>query len=436
MSHIDPITVGLIGMGIFLLLLLLKMPIGFAMALVGFAGFAYLTSFSSALSKLAIVPYRAIASWDFFVVPLFVFMANVCLQFRFGEDLYGMTFKWMGGLRGGLAMATIVACAIFAAISGSSIGTALTVGVVALAEMKRYNYNRLLATGCVAAGGTLGIMIPPSNPMILYGIMTETSIGKLFIGGVIPGLIQATLFLITIIIVTLRRPDMAPKGPRTSIKEKIFSLKRGGEIILLILILLGGLFRGWFTPTEAGAVGAFVSLLIAILRGRFSWGKFKEACLETMRTTGMIYTLMIGALLMNYFLTVSKVPTELARVVGSLPIPPLGIMAMIMGLQIFLGCFIDALAMLLLLTPIFFPLALQLGFDPVWFGIMLTLMGEIAAITPPVGINVYVIKGVAEDVPMETIFKGAMLFFFADIVLVVLLLFFPKLALFLPSLMK
>ena len=436
MSPMDPIIVGLIGIGIFLLIMAMGMPIGFSMALVGFAGIAYLISVESAFGKLAIVPFRVVANYEFTVIPLFIFMANICFQAGLGRDLFDLAFKWLGPFPGGLAMGTVVACAIFSAISGSSIGTAVTVGLVALTEMKKYNYAPKLATGCVAAGGTMGVLIPPSNPLILYGIITEQSIGKLFIAGIIPGILEAVFYIITIYIICRLNPKLGPRAPNVSFKEKLAPIGRCGEVVLLVVFVLGGLFIGWFTPTEAGAAGAFGSIVIALARRRLDWRKFKEACLETLRTSGMIYALIIGASIMNYFLAVSRLPTEVARVIGGLPLPPIGIMALVMVLQIVLGCFIDALAMMLILTPIFFPMAMQLGFDPIWFGIMMVVMGEIAVITPPVGINVYAISGIAKDVPMETIFRGIFPFFIADICRVALLLFVPQLALFLPSLMK
>jgi tripartite ATP-independent transporter DctM subunit len=282
----------------------------------------------------------------------------------------------------------------------------------------------------------MGVLIPPSNPLILYGIITEQSIGKLFIAGIIPGILEAVFYIITIYIICRLNPNLGPRSPKVSFKEKLAPIGRCGEVVLLVVFVLGGLFIGWFTPTEAGAAGAFGSIVIALARRRLDWRKFKEACLETLRTSGMIYALIIGASIMNYFLAVSRLPTEVARVIGDLPLPPIGIMALVMSLQIVLGCFIDALAMMLILTPIFFPMAMQLGFDPIWFGIMMVVMGEIAVITPPVGINVYAISGIAKDVPMETIFRGIFPFFIADICRVALLLFVPQLALFLPSLMK
>ncbi|MFC1901626.1 TRAP transporter large permease [Chloroflexota bacterium] len=434
--EISPIVIGLIGMGILFLLLAMGMPVGFAMFITGFVGFAYLTSTGSALTKLAIVPFRTISSYHLAVIPLFIFMAHICFSAGLSRDLYELAYRWMGRLPGGLAIATIGACAVFAAVSASSVATAVTMGLVALPEMKKYNYDPKLATGAVAAGGTMGSMIPPSAGLILYGIIAEVSIGRLFMAGVIPGLIEAVFYTILILMLCKFNPKLGPRGPSFSFKEKLAPIGRCGEIMALIALVLGGLFVGWFTPTEAGAVGAFGAIAFSMVRKRLSWQRFKAASLETAKTSGMIYAMLIGAMTMNYFLAVSRIPTELAGFVSGLPLTPLGVMAIIMVVYFVLGCFISSLAIILLTIPIFLPLVLHLGFDPIWFGIMITLMGEIAKITPPVGINVYAIAGVAKDVPMETIFKGIMPFVVVDMFRAALLLFVPQLALFLPGLMK
>ena len=433
-TELSPIVVGLIGMGILFLLLAMGMPVAFSMALVGFAGLAYLVGVDSALAKLAIVPFRAAANYEITVVPLFILMAHICFQAGFGRDLYDLVFKWLGQLPGGLAIATVGACAIFAAISASSIATAVTLGLVALPEMKKFNYDPKLATGSVAAGGTMGVLIPPSGVLIIYAIIAQQSISRLFIAGLIPGVLEAIFYITTILILCRLNPNLGPPGPKTSFKEKLAPIGKCGEVVVLIAFVLGGLFIGWFTPTEAGAAGAFGAIVIALARRRLNWQKFKNACFEALKTSGMIYALVIGAFILNYFLAASRIPTELASFVGGLPLAPLGIMVLVMLVQVVLGCFIDAMAMLLLIVPIFLPLALDLGFSPIWFGIMLVRMGEIAVITPPVGMNVYAISGIAPDVPMGTIFRGVIPFVIADICHVTLLLFIPQIALFLPGL--
>lgn len=434
--ELSPIAVGLIGIVIFFVLLALGMPVGFSMALVGFAGFAYIVSIESALSKLSLVPFTTISSYDYAVIPLFVFMAHMVFSAGLGKDLYNLAFKWLGWLPGGIAIATIAACAMFASISASSIATAVTMGLVALPEMRKYKYDDKLATASVAAAGTMGVLIPPSNGLILYGIIAEQSIGRLFMAGIIPGILEAVFYIILVIILCRLNTRLGPAGPRASFKEMMAAFGKVGEVVALFVLVVGGIYFGWFTPTESGAIGAFGAIVIALARRRFSWQRFKEACINTAETAGMIYALLIGAFLFNYFMAISTIPTELARVAGGLPLPPLGIMVFVIIIYIILGCFIDAMAMVLLTVPVFFPLVLGLGFDPIWFGIIAVRMTEIAAITPPVGINVYAIAGVAKDVPMGTIFKGIMPFVIADLCHVTMLLFFPQVALWLPTLMK
>jgi C4-dicarboxylate transporter DctM subunit len=332
-------------------------------------------------------------------------------------------------------MATVAGCAGFAAVSASSIATATTFGLQALPEMKRYNYDPALATGCIAAGGTMGILIPPSGMLIIYGIFTGTSIGRLFSGGMIPGILEAIFYMITIYILCLWKPSLGPRGPSYSFREKIAAFGSCGEIVGLVVLVLGGLIIGWFTPTEAGAVGAFGAIVLSLIRGRLTWSKFKHALAETIKTTGMVYVILIGAFILNYFLAVTTIPFWLADTISALPLPPLAIMAAMIMVYLFLGCIMDAAAMILLTIPVFFPLAMSLGFDPIWFGIIIVRVVEIGMITPPIGVNVYVIAGVAPDVPMQTIFKGIVPFLIADVFHVLLLLFVPAVVLFLPGLM-
>jgi C4-dicarboxylate transporter DctM subunit len=431
----DAVTIGIIGMVAFFLLLALGMPIGACMALVGFAGFVFIISLTGATTKLAVVPFSTISGYELAVIPLFIFMAHICFSAGFTRDLYDLAYKWLGGLPGGIAIASIAACAVFAAISASSIATAVTLGLVALPEMRKHGYADELATGAIAAGGTLGTMIPPSAAFIMYGIMTQNSIGKLFMAGVFPGITQALLYMVAIFIICRINPKLGPKGPSTTWKEKFIPILRCGEIAVLIFLVLGGLFIGWFTPTEAGAVGVFGAILISFARRRFSWKTFKAGCFDTAKTTGMIYFLVIGAFLMNYFLAASTIPTLFAEFVGGLAVSRWLILIFVIIVYVILGCFIDALAMILLTLPVFYPLMMGLGFDPIFFGVIATLMGEIAVITPPVGMNVFAISGIVK-VPMATIYKGIIPFFIADIVLVVLIITIPPLSLWFPSLMK
>lgn len=431
----SPIVVGVIGFVALFSLLAFGLPIGVGMAVVGFGGLWYLISQGAAIVKLGIIPFEVMTNWGLATLPLFLLMAHIVFAAGFSRDLYGVAAKWLGHQRGGIAMATVGGCAGFAAVSASSLATAVTMGLVALPEMKRYNYDPALSTGCIAAGGTMGQMIPPSAGLITYGIITGTSIGRLFAGGLIPGIIEAVFYIITIYILCRWKPSLGPRGPRYSLKEKVMSFASCGELIGLIILVLGGIIFGWFSPTEAGAIGAAGAIVFSLFRRRLNWEKFKNALVETMKTTGMLYGILIGAFVFKYFMAVTTIPFALADLVGGLPLPPLAIMALIMVVYLFLGAIMDALTMILLTIPIFFPLAMSLGFDPIWFGVILVGMTEIGLITPPIGMNVYAISGIAPDVPITTIFKGVIPFLIADFCRMALYLLVPAVVLFLPSIM-
>lgn len=430
------IAIGFIGIIVLLLLLVVGMPIGFAMMLVGFVGFTSLVSFSGAFHILAKVPYEAITNYDFCVIPLFFLMAAVCLVAGFGKSLFRLAYAWIGRIPGGLSVATIGACAMFAAASASTIATALTIGKVAIPEMQSYKYDNRLACGCVAAGGTLGILIPPSGILIIYGIITEQSISKLFIGGIIPGIILSLMFIGVTILWARFNPVLAPPAPSTTMREKLTVIVESLEMVVLLLVVIVGLIVGWFTPTEAGAAGAFGAIILSIVRKRLNMENFIEAFKDTLYGAGMVFTILIGALIFNAFLAVSTIPMELASWVSGLGLPPVIIMVLILLVYLVLGCFIDAFSMVLLTIPIFFPVVKTLGFDPIWFGIITVLVVEVALITPPVGMNVYVIWGISQDVPMEDIFRGIIPFLAALIIFITLLIIFPNLVLFLPGLMS
>lgn len=432
----SPVMVGLIAFVVLFILLALRMPIGAGMALIGFAGLWYLVSSSAAFAKLAIVPFQTVSNYELAVLPLFLLMAHVVFSTGMGRDMFNLAAKWLGHQPGGVAMAAVAGCAGFAAVSASSIATAATMGLVAIPEMKRLNYNPALSAGSIAAGGSIGVLIPPSGVMIIYGVLTETSIGKLFIGGIIPGILEAVFYMITIYILCTWKPNLGPRGPRTSLLEKIVAFKSCGEIFALVILVFTGLFIGWFTPTEAGAIGAFGAILFSTIRGRLSWHKLGDAFIETVKTTGMIYCILIGAFIFNYFLAATTIPYVISEYITSLSLPPLGIMVLIMFVYLGLGCFLDAAAMTVLTIPIFFPLAMSLGFNPIWFGILVVRAMEMAMITPPIGMNVYVIAGVAPDIPMQTVFKGIIPFLIADLCHVALIMFVPAVALFLPSIMS
>jgi len=431
-----PFELGLIGIGILLIILFSGMQIGFGMGFVGFLGFAVLIGFGPALGLLKTVPYSTFSSYNLSVIPLFILMGTFAHFAGLSEDLYEAVYKWLGNLRGGLAMATVGACACFAAISGSSLATAATFGRVALPEMRRYNYDPALATGSVAAGGSMGILIPPSVILIIYGIITEQSIGKLFIAGFIPGVIEALGYMTVIAIITRFNPALGPRGPKTGFIEKLAALSKTWEVVFLFLIVIGGIYLGVFTPTEAAGIGAFGAFVFSLLKRRLSKKTFKETLSSTVTTTAMIFVIILGAMLLGYFLSVTRIPFELAGFVAGLPVNRYLILSLVLIVFLALGCVMDSMAIVLLTMPIFFPLIVQLGFDPIWFGIIVVRVTEMGLITPPVGLNVFIIKGVAPDVPIGTIFRGIFPFLMADVCEVILLIALPQLALFLPSMMK
>ncbi|MBN1848084.1 MAG: TRAP transporter large permease [Deltaproteobacteria bacterium] len=431
------ITLGILGFIILFALLAVGVPIGGGMALMGFLGLWLLISDVAAFTKLALVPFQTATEYSLAVIPLFILMAQVVFVSGMGRDLFTLASKWLGHKRGGVAMAAVAGSAVFAALSASSIATATTIGLVAIPEMKRLKYDPALATGSVAAGGTMGVLIPPSGALIIYGILTETSIGKLFAAGIIPGILEAIFYIIVIGILCYWKPTYGPRAEKTTFKEKIKALGMCGEIVALIIFVLAGLILGFFTPTEAGAVGAFGAIVITTLRKRLTWVGFKNAIIDTFKTTGMIYGILIGALIFNYFVAITTIPYVLSDFIGALPLPPMVILIMILILYFFLGCFLDVAAMTVLTVPIFFPLVISLGFDGIWFGIIFMRMAEIAMITPPIGMNTFVIAGVAKDMGIEmgTVWKGIFPFLIADFFHVALLIAFPILSLFLANML-
>lgn len=428
-----PTVTGIIGITALFVLIFLRIPIGFLMIIVGFLGFGMIVSFDAAMKLVAMDIFSTFSSYNLTVIPLFVLMGQIAFHSGISKKLFDTAYKMIGHLPGGLAIAATGACAGFAAICGSTNATAATMAAATLPEMKRYNYKPSLATGVVAAGGSLGIMIPPSVIFILYGVLTEQSIGKLFIAGIVPGILLALLFIITILIWTINIPDAGPKGRNTDASEKLKSLTGVFETLLLFLLVMGGLFGGIFTPTEAGAIGAFGSIVIALVKRSLSWEGFCAALFETTRITCMILVIVAGATIFGKFLAVSRIPFDIATWIGGVDLPSFMIIMMILAVYLIGGCFIDALALIMLTVPIFFPVVTSLGYDPIWFGVVMVLVTQVGVITPPVGANVYVVSGVARDVPLEIIFKGAIPFLIAMVICVLLLLPFPQIALFLPS---
>jgi C4-dicarboxylate transporter DctM subunit len=431
----SPEATGIVGIVILLLLFIAQMPVAFAMAFVGFAGFAYLNGIESALTLLAQDVFETLSSYPLSVIPMFILMGSFAYASGISERLYRTCYTWFGQYKGGLTVATVMACSGFAAISGSTAATAATMGSIALPEMKKYKYDDKLATGTVASAGTLGILIPPSTVLIVYGILTEESIGKLFIAGIVPGALLTFLFVITVILLCWRQPDLAPPGPRTTFKEKIVSLGGIIEAILLFMLTIGGLFLGWFSPTQAGAIGAFGAFCIGLFRGKLKIRRTVEALVDGLRTACMVLFIITGAAVFGHFLAISNIPFILADWVGSLPIPPMAIMGIIVLIYFVGGFFMDSMALIIVTIPIFFPIVTKFNFDPIWFGVIVVMVGEMGVITPPVGVNVFVIKGIAPQVPLYIIYRGILPFLGAIMLLTAALLIFPEIATFFPDLM-
>ena len=432
----SPETTGIAGIVLLLFLFLLRMPVAFAMAFAGFIGFAYLSGIESAFTLLAHDIFETLSSYPLSVIPLFILMGSFAFASGISQRLYTTSYTWVGQLRGGLTVATVIACSGFAAICGSTAATAATMGKIALPEMKKYGYDDELATGTVAAAGTLGILIPPSTVLIVYGILTEESIGKLFVAGILPGFLLSLFFIATVIVLCLRNPDIGPPGPQTTWKQKLRATTGIIEAVLLFLLTIGGLFLGWFSPTQAGAIGAFGALAIGVMRRRLRLKIAIEAAKDGLRTACMVLFIITGATVFGHFLAISNIPFVLAEWVGGLPIPPLAVMAVMIFIYFIGGFFMDSMALIVVTIPIFFPVVMKLGFDPIWFGVIIVLVGEMGVITPPVGVNVFVIKGIAPDIPLRRIFRGILPFLVALIILTVLMTVFPKIATFLPGLIR
>ncbi len=430
-----PTTIGLIGIAALFILIFSKLPVGYLMAIIGVVGFGSIVSFDAALPMMATEVFSVFRSYSLTVIPLFVFMGQIAFHSGISSRLFDAAYKFVGHISGGLAIATIGACAAFSAICGSTNATAATMGAATLPEMKRYNYKPELATGVVAAGGSLGILIPPSVVFIVYGIMTQQSIRRLFVAGLLPGLLLSVLFVTSILIWTRLRPDLGPRGEKATTREKIASLSGLIETLIIFALVMGGLFKGFFTPTEAGGIGAFCTLAIALIRRNIDWEGFKQALFETTRITCMILVIVAGATIFSRFMAVTRIPFDIAGWITGFDVAPAVIMCFILLVYFVGGCFIDALALIMLTIPIFFPVVIELGYDPIWFGVVIVMVTQIGVITPPVGVNVYVVSGVARDVPLNTIFKGVVPMLIAMIIATLLLIPFPGIALYLPSLL-
>ncbi len=434
---LDPVTVGVLGTIAVFALLFLGMPIAFALMLVGFAGISYLASMEAALPKLASTVWEVSSFYPYTVIPLFIVMGGFASSSGITSELYGTFDKWMRRLPGGLAIATIGACGGFAAVSGSSVATAATMGTVALPEMKRFKYRSSLASGAVAAGGTLGFLIPPSIGFVVYGMLTEQSIGKLLVAGILPGLLLTFSYVGIVIAWVKLSPSAAPTSPeRVSWADKLASLKGVWEPLVLFCIVMGGIYAGFFTPTEAGAVGATVLFIVAMVKGRLSWQVLLGALFESVRISVMVLFLVAGANVFSYFLALSTIPTQVATWAAGLEVSPYLIHTVIILIYLFLGCFLDAISMMVLTLPVIYPIITALHFDPIWFGVIAVLMMEAGLITPPMGLNIFTVAGVDPDTKLETIFKGVAPFLLAIFFVAFLITVIPGIATLLPGMMN
>ncbi len=429
----SPPLTGIIGLILFFLLLALGMPIAMSMIIVGVAGIAAINSLPAALATLSAEAFEIASYLELSVIPLFVFMGNLAGLSGMSRDLYDAAYAWTGHRRGGLAATTIIGCAGFSALSGSSFASAVTMGRVALPEMRRFGYDDGLATGCVAAGGTLGYLIPPSSGFVIYAILTEQSIARLFIAGIVPGILLTLLFLVAISIQTRLRPELAPAGPRTDRRRRWRALGRTSAFMGIVLVTIGGIYGGVMTPVEASGTGVAMTLVVALWRRSLTPGNISQAILHTLRTTALTFMILIGAHVFIPFLALSEIPSRLADLLTGLNTGPTGILVVVLAGYVILGTFLEGIAMLVLTLPVVFPVIVALGYDPIWFGVLMVIVLEMGLISPPVGVNVFVVKGVAPDVPLGTIFRGIWPFWLAMLLCLTILVAFPQLALFLPE---
>ena len=433
LMNLSPDAVAIIGFVALFTLMLLRVPVGMAMGLVGVCGYSYIAGSGPALKLIGQTSMRTVTDYTFGVIPMFMLMGAFVSVSGVSRELFRAANAFIGHLRGGLGMATVIACGGFAAICGSSVATAATFSSVAYPEMRRFGYPQSFSTGVIAAGGTLGAMLPPSTVLAVYAILTQQDIGKLFMAGIIPGLLAMAMYVMTIFMIVKVKPDWLPRGPATTWTERFAALKDVWAPLLLFVFVIGGLYGGFFTPTEAGGVGASGAFLLGVLRGKLDRAGILEALLSATRTAAAVFTVLIGALIFGYFLTITQTPQKLTGFLTELGLGPYGVLALIMLMYLVLGCLMDAMAMIILTVPIIFPVIVQLGFDPIWFGIIIVMTVELGLIHPPVGMNVFVIKSVVHDVSFMTIFKGVIPFVLTDILRLIILIAFPMIALWLPG---
>jgi tripartite ATP-independent transporter DctM subunit len=436
----DPTIAGICGIAAMMVLFMLRMPVAYAMLLVGVVGCSMLTSVTGGLNMLGRSVYSTFASHELSTIPLFILMGQIAFNAGISRRLYDTAYCFLGHVRGGLAMATVSACTAFGAVCGSSPATAATMATVGLPEMKRFGYSDELAAGAVASGGGLGMIMPPSVVLLVYGVLTEQSIGALFVAGILPALLLTLLFIAAVAVQCLLYPKHGPAGRRSSWRCRLRSLMGLVDTLLVFALVIGGMFYGWFTPTEAASIGVLGVFVLAVSRGHLGWRGFVKAVDETLRTSCMVMLLIAGATVFGKFLAVTRIPFDIAGWVGGFDLPAFAVMGLVVAVYFVGGCFMDSLALVMLTIPVFYPLVLNLGYDPVWFGIIIVLVTEMGVITPPVGINVYVVYGIAQQVvpggiALESVFKGVLPFLVAVIAGIALLLCFPQIVTLLPSLM-
>ena len=429
----SPDAVAVLGFVVLFALMLLRVPVGMAMGLVGVTGYAYLSGGAPALKLVGQTSMRTVTSYQFGVIPMFLLMGAFVSHSGISRELFRAANTFIGHRRGGLGLATIVSCGGFAAISGSSVATAATFSAVAYPEMRRYGYPQRFATGVIAAGGTLGAMLPPSTVLAVYALITQQDVGKLFQAGILPGLLAMTMYMLTIAVIVRVRPNFLPTVPKASWDERLAGARDVWAPLLLFVLVIGGLYGGVFTPTEAGGMGASGAFLLGMLRGKLGKAEIRASLLQATRTAAAVFTVLIGALLFGYFLTITQVPQKVTVFLTGLGVGTYGVLALIMLMYLVLGCLMDALAMIILTVPIIFPVVTELGFDPIWFGVIIVMTVELGLIHPPVGMNVFVIKSVVPEVTFSSIFKGVLPFIATDILRLIILIAFPIIALWLPS---
>lgn len=430
-----PENIGLIGIAAMLALLSLKVPVGIAMIVVSVTGYGYIIRPAAALARLGSDPFTSVTSYAFSVIPLFILMGLFLANAKLGSDLFTFVNALLGRLRGGMAMATIGASALFSSVCGSSIATASTIATVTVPEMRKYHYHEGLAAGAAAAGGTLGILIPPSAALVLYGILTEEPIGKLLIAGLLPGIMTAVILMGAAYLVARLRPHLAPLDRGVERRAIWPALRQTWAIPAIFGTSIGGIYGGIFTPTEAGAVGAFLSLAFTSVTRRLSWKSFVGACHQTVRVTAVIFLIVVGGKMFGYFLTVTRIPLAITGFIAALDVPPLAVIFLLFALYFVMGALMDEIAILVIMTPIVYPLVTKLGYDGVWFGVLTIMMLLTGLLTPPVGLLSFIVSGLT-DVPLSKVYAGVTPFWIALLVAIALVIIFPEIVLFLPRLMK